>query len=294
LNAFVASNRTGRKIRWIAASQSEELGRYAPWLKSIEELAQTRPFDWIGEPASWYERDWHTKTIVGMPVTRQHAVRDDLVCYAFPADELPPESRAGASQELWALSLQFSLPGHFAYFAIEPLNRGYSGGEKFELITQDPAWYWSRKAEFYREARLARYDGCMVRIVPGKRPLSYEDLKGRECLMYGIQAHDFINSICCMYIREFSTLGVNDTSAQQWYDAVAFWVAMRESSSWQEVWEKVVTPNYEQHTVDSHVMDFFNNHFTHPWGEGWETVEYFFDWVASILPSCDIINVEGL
>jgi hypothetical protein len=159
------------KIRWIEVAQSEELGRYAPYLKHIEEMAETRPFEWIGEPKPWNERDWHQKTIVGMQVTQQQFVRDDLACYAFPAVELPEESRAGASQELWGLSLQFSLQGYSAYFAIEPLQRGYHGGDKFEHIAQDPAWYWSRQGEFYREARLREYDGCMMQIIPGTRPL---------------------------------------------------------------------------------------------------------------------------
>ncbi len=56
----------------------------------------------------------------------------------------------------------------------------------------------------------------------------------------------------------------------------------------------MATPNYEQHTVDDYVMRFFNNHFTHPWGDEWEAVEYFFDWVATILPTCDTIIAEGL
>lgn len=89
-------------------------------------------------------------------------------------------------------------------------------------------------------------------------------------------------------------MGINFTVANEWYTALEFWNTMKESLSWEDLWIKVARPDHEHHTIDYNVMGFFNRYFKRPWGDGWEEAEYFFDWVAAILPTCDTIIVEGL
>ncbi len=282
------------KMRWIEKPKINADGRYSHWLKAIEDVPETRSFDWLGEPQPWDKKDWHEKTIVRMQVMQQETVCDDLACYAYPINELPQESRAGAIEEIRGLVMRFSSQSHSAYFTIEPLNRGYHGGEKFELIPQDPDWRWSRIPEFYREGRLSKYDRCLMRVIPGTQPLYEMNLKGAECLMYGIQEDGLFNSICYLTVPEFSTMGINFTNAEHWHEALRFWKTMQACGSWEDLWHKVAKPDHKKHVVDDEVMRFFNANFDLTWGEGWDAAEYFFSWIEMILPTCDKIIAEGL
>ncbi len=301
LNGYYPSETPNRgiektKIRWIEKSQLNESGPHSLWLKSIEDLAETRPFEWSGELKSLVgdKPGTHTKTVVGMQITQQIIVCDDLPCYAYPADELPQESRAKTSEEVHGLSLQFSEQGCSAYFTIEPLNRGYGGSYKFELIPQTPSWHWSRKPEFYREARLSDYDLCLMKYSPGPWGIRDGDLRGRECIMYGIRAHELIASICSVTMIEYWIEGNIPISAKRWYRALKFWNSMKESDSWEDFRQKVARSGDKKASPNNDMMNFFKWYPKDTWGVGWEAAEYFFDWLATILPTCDTVTVEGL
>lgn len=282
------------KMRWMEKPQIDPKERYSSWLEAIEDLPETRPFDWLGEPRSWDKKDWHEKTNVRMQVTQQLTVRDDLACYAYPIGELPQESRAEAKDEICGLIMQFSSQDYSAYFMIEPLSRGYYGSDKYSLIPQDPEWRWSRFPECYREARLREYDHCLMELIPGSQPLYELNLKGAECLMYGIQDNGLFNSICYLTVPQFSTMGINFTEAEHWHAALQFWKTMKTCNSWEDLWQKVAKPDHEKHNVDDDLMRFFNVNFDRTWGKGWDAAEYFFSWIEMILPTCDEIIAEGL
>jgi hypothetical protein len=277
--------RRPRKLIWIPDLRCEDPFAVQQFFQGISLAHEGR----ITE--SRENRD--TKQEIGLRVNRIVYLQKDLSLHAFPLEEIPEKDLLASysSEQLFSLGLFFAKEGYTGYLDLVD----------FDLFVQGPDWRYSRHRCFKKEPRLATKSYSYLLLIASKdisKPLISDGSEQRECLFLNMLAHNgtaAVEHLMAMTMKTGSSrYELQFNPRQEIEPKLEIWRVILAQDSWESLFEILCKPDYENHTLRSTWLCFFNYFHRANYTLMKETLKYLLDWVEQAMDTAEGVSAYSI
>jgi hypothetical protein len=159
---------------------------------------------------------------------------------------------------------------------------------KLLLFIQGPSWKYSWSGSFYREPTLATPEFVNYVLIAGgdESRVAVDGSEKRDCLMWKWASNNPLTVIQMLpvdlHYHAYYCVP-RYLPKKEWELAIEGCKMILQQDSWEQLFEALCKPNYDECTIDKTWMHLINNCHKIEYRYLGITVSYFVDWVVGVL-----------